>query len=139
MIPVSEQIKIIIYYLLFGMFIGVTFDTLKLLTKNRKLYLKYILETIYWISLIYIASLYIIKNTSHYITLYVVIIFILGIYLYYLLLSKSNKNNIYEVLPYISKFLKTMYRYLLPIELFIYIKNIINKLTKNKRRPKSND
>ena len=139
MIPVSEQIKIIIYYLLFGMFIGVTFDTIKLLTKNRKLYLKYILETIYWISLIYIASLYIIKNTSHYITLYVVIIFILGIYLYYLLLSKSNKNNIYEVLPYISKFLKIMYRYLLPIELFIYIKNKINKLTKNKRRPKSND
>ena len=139
MIPVSEQIKIIIYYLLFGMFIGVTFDTLKLLTKKRKLYLKYILETIYWLSLIYIASLYIIKNTSHYITLYVVIIFILGIYLYYLLLSKSNKNNIYEVLPYISKFLKIMYRYLLPIELFIYIKNKINKLTKNKRRPKSND
>lgn len=139
MIPVSEQIKIIIYYLLFGMFIGVTFDTLKLLTKNRKLYLKYILETIYWISLIYIASLFIIKNTSHYITLYVVIIFILGIYLYYLLLSKSNKNNIYEVLPYISKFLKIMYIYLLPIELFIYIKNKINKLTKNKRRPKSND
>lgn len=136
MITVYEQIEIIIYYLLLGMFIGITFDIIKIITKNKKLYLKYIVEFIYWISLIYISSLYIIKNTSHYITLYVIFIFVFGIYLYYILLSTANRKNINMLIPILKKILKSTVNIVLPIELYKYIYKYITKQKKKKRAKK---
>ena len=36
MISAAEQVKIIIFYIIFGIFIGITIDTLRILTFNDK-------------------------------------------------------------------------------------------------------
>lgn len=139
MINIYEQLQIIFYYVLLGMFIASTFDILKLLTNNSKLYIKYISQAIYWVSLIYISTLYIIKYTSHYLTLYTILFFIIGIYLYYILLSNSNNNNILYIKPYLKKILILLYTWLLPIDLLKYIKyKVKTLLLKIKKRKTKN-
>jgi len=139
MINIYEQLQIIFYYVLLGMFIASTFDILKLLTNNSKLYIKYISQAIYWVSLIYISTLYIIKYTSHYLTLYTILFFIIGIYLYYILLSNSNNNNILYIKPYLKKILILLYTWLLPIDLLKYVKyKVKTLLLKIKKRKTKN-
>ena len=80
MISAAEQVKIIIFYIIFGIFIGITFDTLRILTFNdktkKRLILSYFCEITYWILISYICTLFIIKNTSHYITIYSILFFV---------------------------------------------------------------
>lgn len=139
MITAFEQFKIIIYYILFGMFIACTFDFLGLLTYKSKLFMKYIYQLIYWICLIYIATIYIINNTSHYITLYSIFLFITGIIIYYSFIANYNKSNILIIIPYLKKLYQISIIIFIPITLFKYLLSklslLINKIKilKNKK------
>lgn len=124
MISATEQIRIIILYILFGIFIGITFDSLKMLTFNNKTkrmqIISYIIEVIYWVVISYICALFIIKNTSIYITVYSILFFVIGIFIYYSLLQKSYNKNFTYIKKYCKNIISKIIPLLLPLELFNY-------------------
>ena len=137
MISATEQIKIIILYIIFGTFIGITFDSLKILTFNnrtkRMQIISYIIEVIYWIVITYICALFIIKNTSIYITVYSILFFVIGIFIYYSILQKSYNKNFTHIKKYCKDIITKIIPLLLPLELFNYF------IIKFKKRKKSCD
>lgn len=125
MITGIEQVKLIILYILLGMFIAITFDTFICIIRNdktkTKLIISYILELIYWVLIIYISSLYIIKNTSLYISLYGIFFFVLGTFIYYSFLHKSFSTTLYNYKHNGKKILIIIFPLLFPIELIGFI------------------
>lgn len=117
MITALEQVKIIILYALLGLFVSSTFDTFCFLVKGLKLIIRYILELLYWCLIIYISSIFIIRNTSHYITLYSILFFIIGVFLYYCLISKHYHKNLSLLKKSGKKIILVLYPLLFPLEL----------------------
>lgn len=131
MISAAEQVKIIIFYIIFGIFIGITFDTLRILTSNdktkKRLILSYFCEITYWILISYICTLFIIKNTSHYITIYSILFFVIGIFIYYSLLQKGYQKNFLNIKKQIVRIFKMLIPLLLPLEFFHFFKKVFKK------------
>ena len=131
MISYIEQIKLIIYFIIFGSFLGVTLDTIKYIIKNENIIVRYVLEFIYWVIILLIAYLYIVRVQNGFINIYTIIFYILGFTSYYLILSSSHHNiidkGIYIYNRYIKKIIKELFY---SREIFSFIKGIFKKIKK---------
>lgn len=132
-----EQLLIIFYYLLLGTFCAITYDTLKIIIKKIPLFFRYLIEFLYWLLLIYMITIFIIKNIYGYVRIYTILFFVIGITLYYLFLAKKYiiqlnkiiivfKNKILPIIIFIS----------FPKEIIILIKKCIRRI-KNVKNKKS--
>ena len=89
MIPLSNQLLIIIHCLLIGLFLGISYDSISIVLNNKlkkkNIIICYIIELVYWFLIVYLVSKYIIKNINYQIRIYTIVFFIFGIILYYLI------------------------------------------------------
>ncbi len=133
MINALEQLKIIFLYILLGLFVSTTFDSFSFLVKGIKLIFKYILELIYWILVTYISVSFIIKNTAHYITLYSILFFIIGVFIYYCLISKHYLKHLNILKSSGKKIVLFLYPILFPLEIWKVLSAKQKKDTKIKK------
>lgn len=130
-----EQLLIIIHCFLIGLFLGITYDSLTIILKNKKLIIRYIIELCYWFLIIFITTKYIINNINYQIRLYSIIFFIVGIIIYYIFLSKKHRIRLYIGLFYLKyKIFPFLKKTLLPIDLIKYIKNFIIRILKKRKK-----
>ena len=128
MIPYTEQIRLICYFVIFGLFVGATFDTLKYAIQNYVLLIRYVLEIIYWGIILIITYYYIINVQKGFINFYTVIFYVLGFISYYLILSQTHQERLEIMKNIYKKYLKDLIiEILIPIELF---KVVIKKFKK---------
>ncbi len=133
MISYLEQIKLIIYFLIFGAFLGVTLDTIKYIIKNENIIVRYVLEILYWGIILIIAYLYIVKVQEGFINIYTIIFYIGGFILYYLLISQSHHNVIDKGIYIYNKYIKKILIDLLyPKELMHILMRLFKKIKKIK-------
>lgn len=127
MITIYEQARIIILYIIFGIFSSIIYDTFSLLTIKVKKIIKYIIEIALWLVVTYISTMFIIKNTSIYITLYVFVFFIIGLMIYYFLLKASYRKSLLTTFSFLRKIFLVLYRIVLPLEIINFIKKSLKK------------
>lgn len=128
MISVYEQIKIIILYILLGIFLGLMYSTINFFVSSLKRYLRYIIELISYLVLIIVSTFYIIKNTDYYLGIYCIIFITFGVLLFYTLIFKNYSHTLNNFKNYLHKnkyLLNKLFRFfktfLFPIELFKYV------------------
>lgn len=136
MISFRDQVILIIYFLIYGMFLSAMYDALQFYlnkTKLKKL-LIYFIQAIFWIIMVIISCLYMLEVSSGYLTIYTFGCFFLGVFLhFYLLHSRFVKDlaNFQSVLSKIFKRLKQIIIILVfPKEVFQFIQKIIKILCK---------
>src|SRR5690554_3396928 len=130
MISFREQVILIIYFLIFGMFLGAMFDILHYFLRRVKVkqIISYIIELIFWICMVIIACLYMLKVSEGYLTIYTFLFFFIGVVIYVYLLREDFKKNINSVVIFIGKiyrkYKKTIYLLIYKKNIFIYIRDI---------------
>ena len=132
MISYVEQIRLIIYFLIFGYFIGCTYDTLKFFINKINIVFHYVLESVYWVIILVIAYHYIIKVQKGFINIYTIIFYILGLLFYYVVFRKWHFNTLKNIANYFNKFIKKILK-----EMF-FSDEIIKGLKKLKKIKKVN-
>lgn len=134
MMSFKEQVILIIYFLIFGMFLGAMFDILHyFLGKLKpKLIVSYIIEFIYWIGLVITSCLYMLKVSEGYLTIYAFLFFFIGFLIYLYLLRGDFKKNLNSFVLFIVKVYKKSKKTILfliyPKEVFVFIFKIIRKI-----------
>lgn len=138
MISFREQVILIIYFLIFGMFLGAMFDILHYFLRKFKVKLiySYIIELIFWIGMVIISCLYMLKISEGYLTIYTFGFFFIGVVIYLYLLRDDFKKNINSFVIFIgrvyNKYKKIIIYLIYPKEVFIVIRKIIRRLKKLK-------
>ncbi len=131
MISYIIQIKLIFYFILYGGFVGVTFDTMKYITKEIGFLLKYVLELIYWVIIMIITYYYIINVQKGFINIYTIVFYMLGFISYYVVLSETHQNRIKLLINCYQKYLKKiLLEVLFSKEIICLINNLIKKQKK---------
>ena len=131
MIPLYTQCLIILHCYLIGLFLGITYDSISIILKNKKIIVRYLIEIIYWFLITFITIRYIINNINYAIRLYTIIFFIIGIISYYYLLAKPHRIRLYFLIYLIkNKINPILKNTLLPTSLFVFIKNLLKKIKK---------
>ena len=135
MYTIKEQVAIILYFLIFGIFTVTMYRIFSYFinkTRKKKVF-KYIIELLFWMLLIYFSSRYLLVSTKGNIPLYGILFYILGIAIYFILLDKSMYVN----LDFIGRYLLIVIQELLySKEVMIVVKKIIKKKSKISRRRK---
>lgn len=121
-IKIEEQIAIILYFLIFGIFTVTMYRIFSYFIDKTKLkkVVKYIIELFFWILLIFFSSRYLLASTKGNIPLYGIVFYILGIIIYFILLDKK----MYYDLDIINKYL-----FMIICE-FMYSKEVIKVIRK---------
>lgn len=137
MYTIKEQIQIIIYFLIFGIFSISMYRIFCYFIERIKLkkIIKYIFELIFWIFLIYVSCKYLLSSTKGYIPFYGIIFFVLGIVLYFYLLDKKMYKNLDIVSCYIGKIFSEV---LYSKEEVIIVKSLINRIRRKKNEKSIN-
>lgn len=138
MINALEQLKLIILYILLGIFSTICFDTFRFFIfsnkSKKRLILSYLLEILFWIFIIYINYIFIINNTSEYITIYSILLLFFGVFLYYTFIQDSYRIRLIFIKSKGKKIIIFLYPLLLPIDLIKWIikklKNIVKRISK---------
>lgn len=139
MMSFKEQVILIIYFLIFGMFLGAMFDILHYFLGKLKLKLiiSYIIEFIYWIGLVITSCLYMLKVSEGYLTIYAFFFFFIGFLIYLYLLREDFKKNldlfVLFVVRVYKKSKKTIIFLIYPKEVFVFIFKIIRKIARINR------
>lgn len=136
MYSIREQIAIIIYFLVFGIFTITTYTIFSFFlnkTKMKKVFL-YIIEFIFWCLLTYLASRYLLSSTKGYLPLYGICFYIVGIVIYMYLLDKTFKKDLerlYKLFSFLCKKTNRIWStILLPKEIIDLFKKIKRKKKK---------
>jgi len=106
MIPYTEQIKLICYFIIYGLFLGITFDTFKYLIRNYIFVIRCVLEFIYWGIILIITYYYVIKIQNGFINLYTIIFYLFGFISYYLVISQTHLKRIELIKKIYGKYIK---------------------------------
>lgn len=133
MISIYEQIKLIIYFLLFGMFLAIMYDVLHFyLNKFKiKLLIGYIIQFLYWTGLVYLACIYMLKVSRGYLTIYTFGFFLIGIIIHMYILSKHFISDLERVDKWMVRIILRMKRIIIiviyPKEFLMFLKWIFPK------------
>lgn len=134
MITFRDQIILIIYFLIFGMFLSAMFDILHYFLRKFKLKLivSYLIEIIFWMGLVVIACLYMLRVSEGYLTIYTFGFFFLGVVIYGCLLRESFKKDLHQFVVFVgrvfNKSKKTLIIIIYPKEVVTFIKLLFKKL-----------
>lgn len=135
MYTISEQIEIIVYFLIFGIFSVTMYRIFCYYLKRLKIkkVLSFVFEFIFWIFLTLISCKYLLISVSGYLPLYGIVFYIGGIVIYFYLLDKK----MYENLDIFSLYMgKIILEFFYSKELIGLIKKAIKKV---KIRRKKNE
>lgn len=139
MIPLFNQLLIIIHCFIIGLFLGVTYDSLSIILKKKNIIIRYLIELGYWFLIVYLITKYIINNINYNIRIYTIVFFIIGILLYYFFLAKKHRNTLYYIIIFCKvKLIPFIKKTLLPIELILFLKPKLKKLKIRKHKNEKN-
>lgn len=122
----NEQVKMMIYFLTIGMFLGIMWDTIHTFFYKNRLN-DYMIQFTCWCIVIVVVLKSIDSVSWGYITIYTFMFFIIGYYVYIRFLSSS----FIKILLKIKKYSKGFMLALFPISLYNYI--IRNTIKKRKK------
>lgn len=101
-----------------------------------KLVFSYIIESIFWISMVIISCLYMLRVSEGYLTIYTFGFFFLGVVIYSYLLRDNFKNNLNSFVVLIGKiilkFRKTIIIVVYPKEVFSVVRKVVKASNKIK-------
>lgn len=124
----SEQFKMMIYFIVLGMFLLIMLDSIHLFFSKVNI-LNYILQLICWIIVSIICIKSVNKISDGYLPIYILFFFLIGGIIYHYLLRKSY----IKVLLKIKKKRQDLLLALFPVKLYNYIIKRIKKIFKNRR------
>jgi len=135
MITFREQVQLIVYFSLFGMFLAVMYDLLNYYLNKIKinLILGYVIQFIYWLGLVLLVCLYVYKVSDGYITIYTFGFFILGILIHIYFFSDGFTKDIARVDDWMYKLYKKIKKTLIIIVFPKEVISVIKKLIPNKK------
>lgn len=123
----KDQLLMIIYFIIVGMFIGIMFDTINLFFYKNKI-INYIFQVLCWLVLTIICVISVDRISDGYLPVYIFFFFIIGYFIYSYIFKGRYKKRIL----YIKKYKGKIKQIILPIELIALFKK------KNKKNQKSN-
>lgn len=128
--PFSEQIIMIINFLILGIFLSICLDTITILFSKNKI-VHYLFQIISWIIVSIIGLRYVCKISEGYIPFYIILFFFIG----YLMYVKICKKRYVKTLYYILKNRKEIKLALFPVQLYNIIKSklVVKRKKKMKR------
>lgn len=138
----TEQLIMIIHFVLLAFGSSILYDSTCFFTDKLKLWAKYLLEFIFWLSLTIIDILYILKVTDGYIPIQAYGFFLLGIFIYYHFFHKLHYQTLLNIQRlWRKKIKKIVIILIIPKEVFHFIAsaNPIVLFKKIKRRDKANE
>lgn len=124
----KEQLLIIIYFILIGMFLGIMFDIINSLFNNS--ILNYIIQLIIWGIVSFLCLLVVDNICSGYLPFYFLLFFGLGFFIYYYLL----RIRFITRLNYIKKYKKNILTCIFPIDVCTFCITKIKKIIKKKKK-----
>lgn len=122
----KDQLLMIIYFIIVGMFIGIMFDTINLFFYKNKI-INYIFQVLCWLVVTIICVISVDRISDGYLPVYIFFFFIIGYFIYSYIFKGRYKKRIL----YIKKYKEKIKQIILPIELIALFK-------KNKKNQKSN-
>lgn len=122
-----EQVIMIIYFTILGMFISIMFDTINTLFSKIKIS-NYILQFISWIIITIICIKSINKVSNGYFPIYIILFFLIG----YLIYRKFLSTYYIKTILKIKKYKKIIILAIFPITLYNYTIKLIRKIIKKK-------
>lgn len=123
----KDQLLMIIYFIIVGMFIGIMFDTMNLFFYKNKI-INYIFQVLCWLVVTIICVISVDRISDGYLPVYIFFFFIIGYFIYSYIFKGRYKKRIL----YIKKYKGKIKQIILPIELIALFKK------KNKKNQKSN-
>ena len=123
----KDQLLMIIYFIIVGMFIGIMFDTINLFFNKNKI-INYIFQVLCWLVVTIICVISVDRISDGYLPVYIFFFFIIGYFIYSYIFKGRYKKRIL----YIKKYKGKIKQIILPIELIALFKK------KNKKNQKSN-
>lgn len=123
----NEQIKMIIYFIILGIFLSIMFDTINTLFNKIKLS-NYILQFLSWIMVTIISIKYIDKISNGYFPVYIILFFLVGYIVYRKYLSKYY----IKILLKIKGYKRIITLAIFPITLYNYITNVVKNIIDKK-------
>ena len=123
----KDQLLMIIYFIIVGMFIGIMFDTINLFFYKNKI-INYIFQVLCWLVVTIICVISVDRISDGYLPVYIFFFFIIGYFIYLYIFKGRYKKRIL----YIKKYKGKIKQIILPIELIALVKK------KNKKNQKSN-
>ncbi len=135
MYTLMEQITMIVYFIILGMFITIMFDTINAFFSKKAL-INYIVQVVFWIIMILICLKSVDKISDGHLPIYIILFFIVGYFIYVKLLKKKY----IETLNKIKSRKRKIVLIILPVELFGFVKRIYKKhFIRRKKHEKSLD
>ena len=140
----------IIYFILYGIFLIISYDILNYyLAKIKSKYLYHAIEVAFWVIMIFISLIFMQRISKGYIPLYTFLFFIVGIIIYITFIQESFIQDLTRFDLIISKILvkiiKVLWYIIFPIEVLKKTSQIFTKVVKKfvrsikkifKKRPK---
>lgn len=121
MYTLTEEITVLIYLILYGVYLFSTLDIVNLIVdKIKKLWLKILIQIIYWLVQTYITYLFSYRLMNGYVPIYFILFIYGGYYLYTKIFKKSFTHIINELLSVFKR-------------IFLYIIKIIKPLLYSKQ------
>lgn len=136
MINFKEQVILIIYFLIFGMFLGAMFDILHYFLKRIKLkqIISYFIQLVFWMFMVVIICLYMLRISGGYFTIYSFLFFFLGIVIYNIFLRKNFLINLNRFATQSLKIYRRLKKIIIvivfPKEVVIFFKRTALKFNK---------
>lgn len=145
MYTIREQVILMVYFLILGIFSISIFKMFIFIINKTKLKkgFKYFFELLFWIFLTIVVSMFLFKKVDGYIPLYGICFYLLGIVIYFYLLDKvflEDMNRIYCILYKIYLSTKKIWSIILPLDIIRFCKKKVRKKgEKNEKDNNDND
>lgn len=147
MITFKNQLALVVYFTLFGIFLAATYDILHYYLRRWKVKaaLGYVIQSIYWLGMMFVACLYAFRVSEGLISIYTFFFFFAGGLIYRALLRFGLHSDLErfsrgarKAYGFIKKWLSELVYSRELALLFLKVKSTIKKkLLKIKRRKKS--
>lgn len=130
----EEQFKMILYFIILGIFLSIMFDTINTIFNKVKV-INYICQFIVWTIVNIIAVNYIDKISDGYVPIYIILFFVIGYMIYYYLMRKYYLKTILNI----SRYQRGIMLALFPINLYnCIIKKLKHIVMKRKKKHEKN-
>ena len=130
----SEQLIMIIYFIILGMFISIMFDTIQTMFNKIK-FTNYVLQFLSWVFVSFICIESVDRISDGYVPIYIFLFFLIGYYIYNKFLSKNYIKIILKIKDNKQNILLAIF----PITLYNYIIKNIKKIRNRKNKNEENN
>lgn len=129
-----EQLVMIIYFIILGMFMSIMLDTIHTLFNKIRI-THYLLQIITWILISIVCIKSVDRISNGYIPIYIFLFFLIGYIIYHKLLSERYIKIILKIKEYKQNIILAIF----PITLYNYIIRNIKRILKRKKKNEENN